>query len=121
MSGIDKAKISEKLYKQLDKKGLLKEIIIFRLKKSVYKEKASELYVCTLKGYYHKSNLKLNITSEESATTNRGYSDKFLAICDTESNKILEDDYFKLNGVSYKIIELGNIEDIIFDMSLSRM
>lgn len=121
MAGIKRAKISQKIYKQLEKKGLLKNINILRGRKNVFSEKASDLYVCTIKAYYYKNNLKLTLENDDAATVNRGNEDKLLVTFNDESKKIKQDDYFTLDNVKYKIIELGNVEDIIFDMSLERM
>lgn len=121
MGAINRAKISAKLYNQLDKKGLLKSINVLRNGKNAFKEKVNDLYVCTIKGYYHKNNLKLTLSFGEAATVNHGNEDKLLVVVNDESKKIQKDDYFILDNVKYKIIELGNVEDIIFDMSLERM
>ena len=121
MAGINRAKVSKKVYKQLERKGLLKEIKILRTGVNAYKEKKEDLYVCTIKGYYYKNNLKLTLAFGEAATINHGNEDKLLVVVNDESKKIKKDDYFILDNVKYKIIELGNVEDIIFDMSLERM
>lgn len=121
MAGINRAKISEKIYNQLEKKGLLKEVIILRIGTNAYKEKKEDLYVCTIKGYYYKNNLKLTLSFGDAATVNHGNEDKLLVTFNDESKKIKKDDYFTFDNVKYKIIELGNVEDIIFDMSLERM
>lgn len=121
MAGLNRAKISEKIYKQLEKKGLLKEVNILRIGTNAYKEKTEDLYVCTIKCYYYKNNLKLTLAFSEAATINHGNEDKLLVVVNDESKKIQKDDYFILDNVKYKIIELGNVEDIIFDMSLERM
>lgn len=121
MGAINRAKIRAKLYNQLDKKGLLKSINILRDGKNAFKEKAKDLFVCNVKGYYHKNNLKLTLSFGEAATVNHGNEDKLLVVIDDDNKKIQKDDYFTLDNVKYKIIELGNVEDIIFDMSLERM
>lgn len=121
MAGINRAKISAKIYKQLEKKDLLKEVNILRTQTNAYKEKMNDLYVCTIKGYYHREESKVESDSVESATINKLYNDKFLVVYDDTSIKINKDDYFMLDSTQYKIIDLGNVENIIFDMYLSRM
>ncbi|APC41061.1 hypothetical protein [Clostridium estertheticum] len=120
MAGINRTKISEKLYKQLDKKGLLKEIKILRIGKNAYKEKLNDLYVCTVKGFYYRKETRINISATESATLNSNYSERVLIIYDEESKKIKQDDYFTLAETKYKIIDTGNAENIIYDMQLDR-
>jgi hypothetical protein len=114
-------KISLKIYNQLDKKGLLKSINILRIDGNVFGEKGNDLFVCAIKAYYHRNNLKITLQSNESASLNRGYEDRLLVTVNDESKKIMKDDYFILDSVKYKIIDLGNVEDIVFDMSLERM
>ena len=121
MGGINRSKISLTIYNQLEKKGLLKSINVLRDGENAFKEKCSDLYVCTIKAYYHKNNLKLTLDNGDAATVNRGNEDKLLVTFGDESKKIKQDDYFTLNDVKYKIIDLGNVEDIIFDMSLERV
>jgi len=121
MSEINRAKISEKIYKQLEGKGLLKSINVLRTDVNVYKEKVNDLYVCTIKAYYYKSTVKITLQSNESASLNTGHQDKLLVMNNDESKKIHKDDYFTLDDVKYKILELGNVENIVFDMSLERM
>ncbi|MCB2300392.1 hypothetical protein [Clostridium tagluense] len=120
MAGINRARISEKLYKQLDKKGLLKEIKILRIGKNAYKEKQNDLYVCTVKGFYYREKTRINIGTTEGATLNSNYSERMLVIYNEQSKKIKQDDYFMLDETVYKIIDTGNAENIIYDMHLDR-
>ena len=76
MAGINRAKISEKLYKQLDKKGLLKEIKILRIGKNTFGEKQNDLYVCTVKGFYYRKETRINIGTIEGATLNSNYNER---------------------------------------------
>ncbi|EES51015.1 hypothetical protein NE172_02075 [Clostridium botulinum] len=121
MSEINRAKVSVKIYKQLEKKGLLKSVNILRNDVNVFNERVTDLYVCTIKAYYYKNSLKLTLQSGEASSLTSGYLDKLLVTNNDESKKIKQDDYFTLDGVKYKIIELGNVQDIVFDMSLERM
>ncbi|EKQ52757.1 MULTISPECIES: hypothetical protein [unclassified Clostridium] len=121
MAKLNRGKISEKIYKQLDRKGLLKEIKILRCGPDIYKENLEELYVCTIKGYYYRDESKMILSSREAATLNSKYYDKLLISYNDESKKIKQDDYFILDNIKFKIIDTGNIEDIVFDMWLSRM
>lgn len=121
MAKINRGKISRKIYKELENKGLLKEIRILRSKADAFNEKLEDLYVCTIKGYYYKDAAKVVLNSREAATLNNKYYDKLLICCNEESKKIQRDDYFMLDELKLKIIDTGNIEDIVFDMWLSRM
>lgn len=121
MAGINRAKISEKLYKQLDKKGLLREIKVFRIGQNAYGEKIEELYVATIKAYYYRENKKIVINTNISGTVNNNYCDKLLVTYNEESDKLKQDDYFILDNVKYKIADTGNVENIILDMYLERM
>ncbi|MBU3208525.1 hypothetical protein KPL28_02610 [Clostridium algidicarnis] len=121
MAGINRAKISKKVYKQLEKKGLLREVKILRIGKNAYDEKLEDLYVTTIKTYYYREKSKINISSDSGATVNINYYDKLLVAYNEESKKIKQDDYFTLDEVKYKIIDTGNVENIVFDMRLDRM
>lgn len=121
MAEINRGKISEKIYKQLNKKGLLKEIRILRYAPNAFSEKLEDLFVCTVKGYYYKKESKIVLHSKDAATINSQYYDKLLISYDEESKKIKQDDYFILDDIKFKIINTGNIENIVFDMILNRM
>lgn len=118
MGGINREKISAKIYKQLDRKGLLKSINVLRCDINAFNEKVNDLYVCTIKAYYYKDNIRIMLQSDEPTSLNTGYEDKLLVMNNDESKKIKRYDYFTLDDVKYKIIELGNVENIVFDMSL---
>ncbi|MBM7869303.1 hypothetical protein JOC70_000772 [Clostridium pascui] len=121
MGVINREKISSKIYKQLERKGLLKSIKILRCDVNAFNEKVDNLYVCTIQAYYYRNDIKITIQSFEGASLNRGYEDKLLVSNSDESRKIRKDDYFILDGVKYKILDLGNVENIIFNMTLERM
>lgn len=118
---LNRAKISINIYKQLERKGLLRDIRILRNKKNVFGENNGPLEVCNVKGYYYKKNNKLSISTNTGATTNRNYNDKLLLIINEDSLKINKDDYFLLDNISFKIIDPNNIEDLVFDMYLERI
>jgi hypothetical protein len=125
VSGINRGKIALKIYKQLEKKDLLKEVSILRGGENVFKEKQEDLFVCKIKGYYHKgsssgSNNIIN-ASTDASNINKNYQDRFLIIVDETSLEIQERDYFAFDGVIYEIIDKGNTQDIVFDMYLKRM
>lgn len=121
MAGLNRAKISEKIYKQLDKKDLLQEIKILRSGTNAYKGKVNDLYVCTIKGFSHKEANSVESKTVQAATINELYSDMFIVIVNEESKKIKQDDFFTLDNVKYKIIDTNSIQDIIFDMYLKRV
>ncbi|PRR77690.1 hypothetical protein CLLI_22540 [Clostridium liquoris] len=121
MSGINRAKISQRIYKQLYRKGLLKEIRILRNGKNAYGEKLEDLYVTTINGYYYREKSKINISPGAAATVTANCYDKLLIAYSEESKKIKKDDYFILDGAEFRIIDPNNIENIVLDMYLDRM
>ncbi|BFN04369.1 hypothetical protein [Clostridium tetani] len=121
MSKINRGKISRRIYKQLEKKGLLKEIKILRNGKNAYGEKLEDLYVTTIKGYYYREKSKINISADTGAAINTDYREKLLVTYNEESKKIKQDDYLTLDGIKYKVIDTGNVENIVFNMYLDRM
>lgn len=123
MSGINRTKIGLKIFKQLEKKGLLKDIVILRAGENVFREKQDDLYVCTVKGYYHTGSTSINIIngSTDATTINKNYQDKLLMIVDDSTRKIQGHDYFVLDNVKYEIVDKGNVEDIVYDSCLKRL
>ena len=121
MSGINRKNIGLKIYKQLERKDLLKEVKILRSGENIFREKQDGLYVCTMKGYYHQGSTSIVNDSTEASNMNKNYQDRFLMIVDDESKKIEEHDYFDLTGIKYEIVDKGNIEDIIYDSYLKRL
>lgn len=121
MSGINRSKISLKIYKQLEKKGLLKEIKVLRINKNAFGETGENLFVCKVKAFYYKKDTKINYGINNAGTVNQHYNDKLLVVFSEESKKIRKDDFFILNDIKFKIIDTGNVEDIVFDMYLERM
>ncbi|APM41394.1 hypothetical protein [Clostridium kluyveri] len=114
-----KQKIRNQLVKRIT--PFMKEVTILREGKNIFGEYEKDQYVCKVKGYYHigsTSNIVNNST--EAANLNRNYQDRFLMIVDDEVKKIKEHDYFKLDYVTYEIIDKGNIQDIVWDMYLKR-
>ena len=121
MSKIGRGRISERIYRQLSKKGLLKEIKILRNGKNAFGEKQEDLYVCTVEGYYYRKDSKIIYRLDDAASVNEQYTDKLLVNVNDESLKIKRDDYFYLNDTKFLIVDTNNIEDIIFDMYLRRL
>lgn len=120
MSGINRERIAKRILNSLTKKDLMKSIIIYRDGRNAFGETQEKQYVCTVQGFYHKDKSKLNLNFNEGGTLNTGYSEKLLVVYNEESKKIKQDDYFFLNDIKYKIIDKGNVQDIIFDMILNR-
>lgn len=123
MSGINRKKIGLRIYKQLERKDLLKEVKILRKGENVFRENQDDLYVCTIKGYYHKGSTSINIVngSSDASNMNKNYQDRFLLIVDDAAIKIKEHDFFVLDNIKYEIVDKGNIEDIIYDSYLKRL
>lgn len=130
MSGINRERIAQRILISLTKKDLMKSIIIYRNGKNAFGETQENQYVCTIKGFYHRDKSKLNLSFNEGAIVNTGYYEKLLVVVNEESKKIKQDDYFfykedisneQDKETKYKIIDKGNIENIVFDMSINRM
>ena len=121
MSGINRTKISLKIYKQLDRKGLLREIKVFRNAKNAFGSPDGPLFVCKIKAFYYRKDNKVITKIFPAATVNELYNDKLLVNFNEESSKIIKDDFFILDGVRYRIIDTNNTENIVYDMYLERM
>jgi hypothetical protein len=122
MPGINRTKISKQILKSLTDKGLMKDIIIFRKGSNAFKEKKEDLYVVSLKGYYHKGNSNsLNFNIVDGGKLSNPGEEKLLLVYNDDSLKVLKNDYFILDDVKYEITDKGNVENIIFDMSLRRV
>lgn len=130
MSEIKRSRYSKQILKALTSKGLMKDIVILRDKLNAFREKNDDNYVCTVKGYYYRNETKIVLNLSESGTINDQYNEKLLVVYDDESKKIKQDDYFfykedidnkENEGIKYKIIDTGNKENIVFNMSINRM
>ncbi|WPC42956.1 hypothetical protein [Clostridium sp. JS66] len=121
MSGINRVKYSKQILKALTSKGLMKDVVIKRNDKNDFGEKQDDLEVCTVKGYYYKNETKIVLNLSESGTINDQYNEKLLIVFNDGSKDIKQDDYFVLNDIKYKIIDTGNIEDIVLNMTIDRM
>lgn len=121
MPGINRSKISIKIYKQLERKGLLKEIKILRTDKNAFGETQGNLFVCKIKAFYYRKDTKINYGINNAGTVNQRYNDKLLVVFSEESQKIRKDDFFILNNIKFKVVDTGNVEDIVFDMYLERI
>lgn len=86
-----------------------------------YGEPSGEEDVATVTGFFYTGSQTLNINITTGASVTTGKSEKFLVVYDTEGQKIKENDYFTLNGIKYKVIDLGNLFDICLDMTLERV
>lgn len=130
MSEIKRSRYSKQILKALTNKGLMKDIVVLRDGLNAFGEKQDDNYVCTVKGYYYKNETKIVLNLSESGTINDQYNEKLLVVYDDESKKIKQDDYFfykedidneEDKGIKYKVIDTGNKENIVFNMSINRM
>lgn len=84
-------------------------------------EPQGESEVTIVTGFFYKGSQSLNINISTAASITTGRNEKFLVVYDTEGQKIKENDFFTLNDIKYKIIDLGNLFDIYLDMTLERV
>lgn len=77
--------------------------------------------MCTTKGYYHPSrNVFISDDVNDATRFLRFCEDKVLFIVDDNVKKIKKEDYFILDGTQYEIVDLGNVEGIVYDTFLKR-
>lgn len=116
--------ISEKIAVSLNNNGINKPITIYRQGVNEFNEPLGEIEVCTVSGYLREcknkqTNLTINL-SDGGKLVNR-YKEKLLVSSNINSRKIKENDIFYYENKKYKIIDLGNNMDIVFDMALERI
>jgi hypothetical protein len=113
----------QRIRRQLIRKvtPFMKDIIILRTGQNVFGEHEEDQYVCKTKGYYHPSrNVFIRDDVNDAGRFLKFCEDKVLFIVDDDVRKIEKGDYFTLDGTQYEILDLGNIEDIIYDTFLKR-
>lgn len=88
---------------------------------NAFNEPQGEFDVTKITGFFYNGSQSLNINVTTGASTITGRNEKFIVVYDTEGQKIKENDYFILNGIKYKITDLGNLFDICLDMTLERV
>lgn len=118
MSEINRSKISKQILKVLASKGLMKDINIFRDDEDFFGEKKEPLFVTKIKGYYHTGSSSLNLSITEGASKILNAEEKLLVVYNEDSLKIKKNDCLELYGRKYQIIDMGNVENIIFDMTI---
>ena len=119
---INKEKIKSQILKQLTSKAIMHPVPIYRNVPNEFEEgDGEEKTVCEVQGYYYKRNKVVNLSIGNSGEITTNHRDKLLVVCDEDSLLIKPDDFFHINDVKYKIIDLGNTFDVVFDMSIERV
>lgn len=99
----------------------MKEVTVQRQGENIFGEKQEDDYVCKVSGYYHTSTSFIQNINSDAANLNKTYQDKMLFIVNDDVKKIKEHDYFTLNNIKYEIVDMGNIQDIVYDTSLKKL
>ena len=94
---------------------------IYRNIKNEFDEPTGEkTLICSVKGFYHEGSNQISAIIADKGEIKRNKQKLLMVICDEETIKIKENDYFELDGVKYSICDLGNqnMLNIYFDMLL---
>lgn len=120
---LNKDKIRRKITQKImdPTKGYSIAVDILRQGKGVFKQKREDLIVCRLNGYFHTSSRCLNVNFGDSGQVPQGFYEKLMVVYDDHSVKVKVNDYFKYNGVTYKIVDKNPNLDIYFDFDLARI
>lgn len=113
--------LSKQIANSLNNNGINKQISIFREKLNEFNEPNGKEKICIVYGYVYEEESKINISVNDGGSIKSKGSDKLLVTNNESSRKIKENDYFSYEDKKYKIIDLGNKMDIVFDMTLERI
>ncbi|MCD3254382.1 hypothetical protein [Clostridium botulinum] len=95
-------------------------IIIKRKCINEYHEVTTPMQIEIFEGYYSKGKNLISINYTENASTNKNYNEIFSIIINENSKKIKRLDFFILNNVQYNIVDIENVSNIYFDLTLER-
>jgi hypothetical protein len=111
-------KIKPKVKKVIDKFPTY--VDIYRDVKNEYEEPSGKGLICSIKGFYHEGNNAISAITTDKGQVKRSKQKFLMVIVDDMTSKIKENYYFELDGVNYKITDLGNqnMLNIYFDMLL---
>lgn len=99
------------------------KVKVYRNTKNEFNEPLplEEIFIAEILGQYYKGQmLRIGTSTSTKGAIKTEYAERFLTIIDLNSLKIKEGDFFMLNGIKYKIFDLGNVENIYFDFSIVR-
>lgn len=116
---MNKVKIRREVYNAF--KTYMQDIKIFRTGLNVYREKEDDLYVADVEGYYSLGKNLIVVNYTDAGATNKNYNEMLAVMITKESKKIKQDDYFTINNIKYRIINIQNVLDIYLDLTLERM
>ncbi|WP_315114544.1 hypothetical protein [uncultured Clostridium sp.] len=116
---MNKTKVAREVYNSF--KEHMQEIKIFRSGLNEYKEKVDDLYVSTIEGYYSLGKNLISINYSDAGAINKNYNEMLSVIITEDSKKVKKDDYFCLDNVKYRIINIQNVLGIYLDFTLERV
>ncbi|ARC85645.1 hypothetical protein U732_1120 [Clostridium argentinense CDC 2741] len=99
----------------------MQEIEIFRNGLNEYNEKINDLYVSTIEGYYSLGKNLISINYTDAGAINKNYNEMLSVMITEDSKKVKKDDYFSLDDIKYRIINIQNVEGVYMDLTLERV
>lgn len=105
--------------KAIKKYGKL--ISVTREKVNEFKEKNGSSRICDCYGFYYRGDNIAKQIVKIAGETNVTREEKLMIIKDYNTEDIRQGDYLKMDGINYRIFDLGNSFDLYFDISLERV
>lgn len=116
---LNKIKLRREVYNAF--KPYMKDVIIKRDGLNDYKERSKDLYVCTIEGYYSLGKNLIVVNYVDAGAVNKNYNEMLSVMITEDSKKVKKDDYFCLDNIKYRIINIQNVSDIYLDFTLERV
>lgn len=116
---MNKTKLAREIYNSF--KEHMQEIKIFRSGLNEYKEKVNDLDVSTIEGYYSLGKNLIGINYTDAGAINKNYNEMLSVMITEDSKKVKKDDYFYLDNIKYRIINIQNVAGVYMDFTLERV
>ena len=116
---MNKIKTKREIYNAF--KPYMQNIRIFRTGTNDYGEKEEDLYVTEIEGYYSLGKNLIAINYTDAGAINKNYNEMLSVMINDNSLKIKQDDYFYLNDIKFRIVNIQNVMDIYLDLTLERV
>ena len=113
-------KVKPKIQRVIDKFPTY--VDIYRDVENEFGEPEGKDLICSVKGFYHEGNTQISAITADKGQVKRSKQMFLMVICDKDTIKIKESDYFILEDTKYIIRDLGNQNrlNIYFDMLVER-
>ena len=113
-------KIKPKIKKVIDK--FPTRVDIYRDCKNEFGEPEGKDLICSVKGFYHEGSNQISSITTDKGQVKRSKQIFLMVICNEDTIKIKENDYFLLENTKYIIKDLGNQNrlNVYFDMLVER-